>query len=111
MTNSASKRGMGASKAMRSLVVESSMARIGEEISRLRRNRKLRQQDLAQRVGCGTHTIRRLEAGHNTTTIWEVLHALDRKLLTNIEMLIQQSARGHADWIEEPRRIRHRRGY
>lgn len=51
------------------LPVVRSLNRLGQAISLARRRRHLTQQDLAERIGTSTHTVRRMEAGHPGTAL------------------------------------------
>ena len=58
------------------LPVARSLTRLGQAISLARRRRHLTQEDLAQRIGASTHTVRRMEAGHPGTAMIHLARAL-----------------------------------
>ncbi|BDX00442.1 helix-turn-helix domain-containing protein [Maricaulis maris] len=61
------------------LPIESLLDQIGARIERYRIARRIKQEDLAERAGISSRTLRRLEAGGNGTldTVARVLRALD----------------------------------
>lgn len=58
------------------LPVVRSLTRLGQMISLARRRRSLTQEDLAQRIGTSTHTVRRMEGGHTGTAVVHLARAL-----------------------------------
>jgi DNA-binding XRE family transcriptional regulator len=58
------------------LPVTRSLNRLGQAISLARRRRHLTQEDLAQRIGASTQTVRRMEAGHPGTAVIHLARAL-----------------------------------
>jgi transcriptional regulator with XRE-family HTH domain len=58
------------------LPVTRSLIRLGQAISLARRRRHLTQQDLAERVGTSTNTVRRMEAGFPGTALVHFARAL-----------------------------------
>ena len=84
---------------------------LGENVRIARKRRRLRQVELAQKVGVTEKTLRRLEggdAGVSIGTVLSVLWALG--LLSNVKMLADPDRDAHGKTLELarlPKRVRH----